>query len=141
MPVRLAKSPTIVTFRNLKLGGIFLRMSRLATTIIAVFALHAGLCFAQSEDSGARAQGEDTGTRKVVERVAPAYPTVARNMHISGTVKVEAIVASNGTVKSIEIKGGHPMLAQAAADAVTKWKWAPATHETAEPVQVTFGSQ
>jgi TonB family protein len=83
---------------------------------------------------------DDTGKRKVVEKVQPAYPTVARNMHITGTVKVEATVNSNGSVKSVEIKGGHPMLAQAAADAVTKWRWAPSGHETLEPVQVSFGT-
>jgi membrane protein involved in colicin uptake len=47
-------------------------------------------------------------------------------------------VAPNGTVKSLQIKGGHPVLAQAAADAVRKWKWVQATHETKEPVVVKF---
>jgi hypothetical protein len=48
-------------------------------------------------------------------------------------VKVEAVVAPDGSAKTVEIKGGHPLLAQAAHDAVQKWKWVPApkqTHET-----------
>jgi TonB family protein len=59
-------------------------------------------------------------------------------MHISGNVKVEAVVAPNGKVKLVEIKGGHPVLAQAAADAVSRWKWEPADHESREPVEVKF---
>ncbi len=84
---------------------------------------------------------EDAGGRRVLQRVSPAYPSVARNLHITGAVRVEALVGSNGTVKSVAIKGGHPMLAQAAAEAVAKWKWAPASHETEEPVLIDFTSQ
>jgi TonB family protein len=76
--------------------------------------------------------------RKVVNKVIPSYPTVARTLGIRGNVKVEVLVSPNGTVKSMDIKGGHPMLVQAATEAVRKWKWAPATHETKEPVVVTF---
>jgi TonB family protein len=59
-------------------------------------------------------------------------------MGIRGSVRVEALVAPNGTVKSLEVKGGHPMLARAAADAVRKWRWVPAARETREPVIVRF---
>jgi len=89
-----------------------------------------GRCLAQ-DDSG-------EASRKVVNRVVPTYPSVARTMGIKGSVRVEVLVAANGTVKSLEVKGGHPMLAQAAADAVRKWKWVPATKETKEPVIVKF---
>ena len=78
------------------------------------------------------------GSRKVVNRVAPGYPPIARFMKLRGTVKVEALVANNGQVKSVGIKGGHPVLAQAAVEAVRKWKWEPAAHETKEPVEVKF---
>jgi len=78
------------------------------------------------------------GERKVVNRVMPNYPDIARTMHLTGVVKVEAVVASNGTVKSVEVKGGHPLLVKAAQDAVYKWKWVSAAHETKEPVEVRF---
>jgi TonB family protein len=81
---------------------------------------------------------QSQGNRKVVSRVMPNYPPVARTMNIRGNVKVEAVVSANGTVKSLEIKGGHPMLVNAAADAVRKWKWAPAAHESKEPVTIKF---
>lgn len=86
------------------------------------------------------AQTEVTGNRKVVERVAPIYPTIARNMHIRGSVKLEAIVAPSGTVKSVQVKGGHPVFAQAAVDAVTKWRWSPFSRETVEAIQINFST-
>ena len=79
--------------------------------------------------------------RKVVNRIPPTYPVIARTMGLRGTVKVEATVLANGNVKLVEIKGGHPVLAEAAADAVRKWKYAPAAHETKEPVTVKFEPQ
>jgi TonB family protein len=84
------------------------------------------------------AQQDQSENRKVVNRIPPEYPKVARLMGLRGTVKVEALVLANGTVKSVEIKGGHPVLAEAAVDAVRKWKWVPAAHESKEPVTVKF---
>jgi len=59
-------------------------------------------------------------------------------MHIAGSVKVEAIVAPNGTVKSTAILGGHPVLAQSAVDAVRRCKWESGPHETKEIVVLNF---
>src|SRR5271169_155454 len=56
--------------------------------------------------------------RKILTRVAPQYPNIARSMNIQGTVRAVALVAPNGTVKSVEVKGGHPMLAEAAQNAL-----------------------
>jgi hypothetical protein len=44
-------------------------------------------------------------------------------------------------VKSVEVKGGHPVLVRAAQDAIYKWKWAPASHETREAIEVKFDPQ
>src|SRR5690242_14723341 len=80
------------------------------------------------------AQQEQTETkRKVVNRVVPVYPQMARTMNLKGVVRVDALVAPNGTVKSLEVRGGHPALVQAAQSAILKWKWEPAAHETKEP--------
>lgn len=77
-------------------------------------------------------------TRKVVSRVSPQYPNLARSMRLQGNVKAEVLVAPNGTVKSVEIKGGHPLLGQAAQNAIREWKWEPAPHETHEIVELKF---
>jgi TonB family protein len=84
------------------------------------------------------AQQEQTEHRKVIARVTPDYPPVARTMNIAGIVRVEAVVSGNGTVKSAEIRGGHPVLAEAALRAVRKWRWQSADHETHEVVELKF---
>lgn len=48
------------------------------------------------------------------------------------------LVASTGKVQSIEVKGGHPVLAKSAQDALMKWKWEPAARETHENVEMRF---
>jgi len=81
---------------------------------------------------------ESRPARAIVQQSAPAYPALARSMALEGTVKLEVLVAAEGTVKSIAIKGGHPVLAQAAAKAVKLWKWEPGPRESQEVVQVRF---
>ncbi len=59
-------------------------------------------------------------------------------MNISGNVKIEVVIAPNGSVKSDKIVGGHPVLAEAAEDAIRKWKWAPNAQETTELIDIKF---
>ena len=87
------------------------------------------------------AQEASLGTRKVVNRVTPQYPSMARNMNIRGSVKVEAVVTPNGVVKSVEVKGGHPLLAQSAQNAIREWKFEPAPHETRETIEIKFNPE
>ena len=79
---------------------------------------------------------EAESNHQVVVRVTPQYPTLARGMKLQGSVKVEAVVAADGSAKTVEIKGGHPLLAQAVHDAVQKWKWVPAPKQTRELFEV-----
>jgi TonB family protein len=84
------------------------------------------------------AQEPSETTRKIVNRVAPAYPELAERMHISGTVKVEAVVAPSGKVKFTQVVGGSPVFSKSALDAVDKWKWAPAPQESKETIELHF---
>lgn len=86
----------------------------------------------------ARSQDSSEVVRKVVNRVVPQYPNLARTMNIEGTVRADVVVAPNGKVKSVEVKGGHPLLGQAAQDALEKWKWEPAARETHESIELRF---
>jgi TonB family protein len=79
--------------------------------------------------------------RKIASRVSPAYPELAKKMHIRGVVRIEAIVRPNGSVKSTRVLGGNPVLVESAQDAVGKWKFEPAQGETAEVVQLAFEGQ
>ena len=83
-------------------------------------------------------QDHSEGSRKLVSRPEPAYPSLARRMGISGTVRIEAVVAPNGSVKSTSVIGGHPVLAQSAVDAVRKCKWEPSSQETKEIIILNF---
>ena len=86
------------------------------------------------------AHGQQTSTetaRRVVRQTAPIYPEVARKIGLGGTVKVVAVIAADGDVKSVEPVGGSPLLIKAAEDAVAKWKFAPGA-ESRQTVELHF---
>jgi TonB family protein len=68
--------------------------------------------------------------RKVVNRVKPEYPELARQMHVTGTVKIEVAISASGSVKSLKPIGGHPLLIQSASEALKKWRFAPGPEST-----------
>jgi TonB family protein len=92
--------------------------------------------FAQSNS-----EVKQSGTRKVKSVVKPDYPEVARQMRISGTVRLEATVAADGKVRDTKVVGGSPLLAQEAANAVRKWRYEESPKETTETVEVVFNQQ
>jgi len=79
--------------------------------------------------------------RKVLNRVVPSYPSLARSMNLKGTVRVDAVVDPSGKVKTLTVRGGHPVLVQAAQRAIYKWKWSPAKQESREEIEVRFDPQ
>jgi TonB family protein len=86
------------------------------------------------------AHGQQASTetaRRVVRQTAPIYPDMARKIGLGGTVKVVAVIAADGDVKSVEPVGGSPLLIKAAEDAVAKWKFAPGA-ESRQTVELHF---
>lgn len=63
--------------------------------------------------------------RGLIRRVEPAYPESAKAQHIEGPVVLDAQVLGDGTVGNIAIVRGHPLLAEAATEAVKQWKFEP----------------
>jgi TonB family protein len=108
--------------------------STVSLIAVALVALTTSLVTAQSATA-------PTSERRVVSRVAPNYPELAKKMHIHGAVRVEAVVRPNGAVKSTRVLGGNPVLVDAALDAVGKWKFESAQNETTEVVQLVFEAQ
>lgn len=104
--------------------------------------LAVGLLFmigcATSRPTVAWSQDAEQITRKVKSRIAPLYPDLARRMNISGVVKVQITVDKNGAVKNSKLVGGHPILAQAALDAVRKWRFENGPDETTGVVEFHF---
>jgi TonB family protein len=88
--------------------------------------------------SGAQTAQNDEFLRRAKNRVQPVYPDLARKMNISGTVKIEIVVAPNGTVKDAHVVGGHPVLATAALDAAKKWRFEPASAESSGVIDFKF---
>lgn len=85
------------------------------------------------------ADAQDSGqARKVIHKTMPVYPALARQINLAGTVKVIAVVTADGKVKTVEAVGGSPILIQAAKDAVERWKFAPATAESREEIELHF---
>ena len=87
---------------------------------------------------GQDAQGEIV--RRAKSKVAPVYPELARKLNLTGTVKVEVVVAPNGTVKDAKVVGGHPVLATAALEAARKWRFEPTALESTGIVDFKFES-
>jgi protein TonB len=79
--------------------------------------------------------GGNVTAARIVNRTTPMYPPLARQTRISGTVRLHAIIAKDGTVQQLEVLSGHPLLVQAALDAVRQWRYQP-TLLNGEPVEV-----
>jgi len=59
---------------------------------------------------------------------SPTYPDLPRQLRITGLVVLEAVIAADGSVEEVHaLARANPLLAQAAADAVTRWKYRPGT--------------
>jgi TonB family protein len=81
---------------------------------------------------------ERPDARKIVSKVVAVYPELASKIQIKGIVKLEVVVAPNGRMKFAQVVGGSPILAQAAVEAVGKWRWVPASQETRELIELNF---
>lgn len=80
----------------------------------------------------------DAAKRKVRLKVTPEYPDLARQMNVTGKVKIEAKVAADGHVTDTRVIGGSPLLVNAALNALKKWRFEPGPKETTEVVEFTF---
>lgn len=79
--------------------------------------------------------GGNVQAAKLINRITPIYPPLARQTRISGTVRLHAIISKDGTIQQLEVVSGHPLLQQAALDAVRQWRYQP-TLLNGEPVEV-----
>jgi protein TonB len=70
-----------------------------------------------------------------INRVKPVYPPLAKAARIQGQVVLHAIISKNGTIEGLNVISGHPMLIQAALDAVRQWRYKPYLLN-GEPVEV-----
>ncbi len=128
---RCGLCPNISQMHNFKGGTVFVR------TLKRGMALGLLLTGGWAAISAPQAWGQELN-RKVKSKVAPLYPDLARRMNITGVVKVLITVTTSGTVKDAKLVGGHPVLANAALDAVKKWRFEAAPQESTGIVEFRF---
>ncbi len=70
----------------------------------------------------------------LIRKVQPAYPALARSARIQGAVVLQAVISKAGTIENLKVLAGHPMLTQAAIEAVSQWRYRPyiLNHEPVE---------
>jgi TonB family protein len=81
---------------------------------------------------------EQSSDRRVITRVEPEYPDALKRLYIGGVVRVEVLVAPNGTVKSTKLLGGSPILGQSTMKAIKQWRYAPAAADETLTVKLEF---
>ena len=69
--------------------------------------------------------GGDIKEPRIVKKIDPTYPALARQAKVQGTVTIEATIGKDGSVKDAHVLAPVPLLDQAALDAVKQWKYTP----------------
>lgn len=111
-------------------------------TLFALLALFASMPSSTYGQSTTTDSAQSTASkRKVNHRTMPDYPPVARQMNITGKVKIQAVVEPDGHVKSTHAVGGSPLLIQAAERALKDWKFESGPKETTEIIEFDFTGQ
>jgi TonB family protein len=59
----------------------------------------------------------------LTHRVEPVYPRLAIQIHREGRVELHAIIATDGSIQSLQVVGGEPLFYQSALDAVRQWRY------------------
>ena len=61
----------------------------------------------------------------LIRRIEPVYPPLAKLTHKEGRVELHAIIATDGSIQSLEIVGGDFLFFQSAKEAVSQWHYKP----------------
>jgi len=90
-----------------------------------------------------RVRGGDVHLAEPIYRPEPQYPQLARQMRIAGVVQLEGVIGVDGRLHELRVVNGHPLLAHAALEAVSRWIYNPTLLngkpvEVIAPITVTF---
>jgi protein TonB len=72
-----------------------------------------------------RPMSEGVMAAALIYKVQPAYPWMARNLHLAGTVRLGAIIGIDGRIRELEVINGNAYLQAAAVAAVRQWRYRP----------------
>jgi TonB family protein len=82
--------------------------------------------------------GSGVQASKLIRKVIPMYPELAKRAHVEGNVILQVLINEDGTVTNIQVLQSHPLLEQAAIDAVKQWRYSTTLlNGMAIPVQTT----
>jgi protein TonB len=79
--------------------------------------------------------GGGVQSAKLIFGHRPAYPALARAARVQGTVRIQALIARDGSIGDLQVLSGPPLLIAAAMEAVKQWRYQP-TLLNGEPVEV-----
>jgi TonB family protein len=113
-------------------------MARSRSTLCLFLLLFQVMTVVLLPQAGMTQEEEGELTKRVKTRVQPIYPELARRMKIKGTVKLMVTIGPDGKVVTTKVLGGHPLLVAASADALRRWKFAPAAQESKGTVVFAF---
>jgi len=96
------------------------------SVLITGLALTLGVLAVPSFAADAPARITEVEARKaVVGKVNPLVPPIAKQMHLTGRVRIEIIIDDQGKVESAKVLSGNPVLAKACTDAMKNWLFTP----------------
>ena len=79
--------------------------------------------------------GGNVQQANLIRKVTPLYPPLAKQARIQGVVRFTAIIGKDGTIQNLQLVSGHPLLVEAAKQAVSQWQYKP-TLLNGDPVEV-----
>jgi TonB family protein len=68
---------------------------------------------------------EEVASGLLINKVSPAYPALARQTKVQGTVVLDANISKEGTVESLKVVSGHPLLIQSAIETAKQLRYKP----------------
>jgi TonB family protein len=101
----------------------------------------AGVTIVGSLRAHAQSGDSSDARRKIKVLGKPGYPELARKLNLSGVVKVEVTIGTDGKVKKTRVLGGHPVLAAEAEKAAQQSEFEPGSKETIEVIEFKFNQQ
>jgi len=79
--------------------------------------------------------GGNVQAAMVLNYVQPVYPPLAKQARIQGVARFNVVINKDGTIQDLQPVSGHPLLIEAAVDAVRQWSYRP-TLLNGQPVEV-----
>lgn len=108
----------------------FIHICHILAVVVLVFGFIAS--------SRCAAQEESSGSRRLVEKVEPQYPTLAKKNNLTGVVRLRVTVAPDGRAKDVAVIGGNPVFIESATESVKKFKWSSAERDSVVTLEVRF---